>query len=97
MLKKSPEYIEQKETMLKNSNKLVQVFNGLIELFDMLTSLKAENEFKKQSEAIKALNEKAEPNQLEIQQESYESLIRKLEHDLRQHMKVKTFLVNFLF
>jgi len=54
----------------------------------MISTLKAEEEFKKYCEEKKANLEKTEPNELEIQQESYESLIIKLEHDLRYHMKV---------
>jgi len=88
LLKKSADYQQQRESLMKNSNKIIQIFNGLVELFDMLSSIKAEDEFKKRWEEMQALKEDAKPNELEIMQETYESLIRKLEHDLRQHLKV---------
>jgi hypothetical protein len=49
--------------------------------------LKSETTLKKHLEEKKRISEDQELHTLEFQQESYESLIRKLESDLRNHMK----------
>lgn len=85
-LKRTAEIQTEKEN-LQSSNKLSHIFHNLTELIDIYTDLKAEIQINNYFEEKKRF-EKVSPNALEAQQESYESLIRKLEADLRNHMKV---------
>jgi len=92
LLRKSSEFLQEKEN-LKRSNRVLQIFNGFQELIDALVNIKAESQFNKLCKEMKS-KESLEVNALESQQESYESLIRKLENDLRNHMKVIFFFLH---
>lgn len=85
-LKKTNEYSEERAN-LKNSTKISNIFEYIIEMVDIYSNMKGEFKYESTVEEKKS-KESKEINALEIQQESYESLIRKLESDLRNHMKV---------
>ena len=80
-IKKSEKFEEEKSDLI-NSVKISKIFDYIIELIELYADLKSEN---KKEEKKKDYNIEMT---LESQQEGYESLIRKLESDLRNHMKV---------
>lgn len=73
---------------IKNSNKLSQIFDYITELVEIYSDLKSEININDYLNEKKKISNDQELISLESQQESYESLIRKLENDLRNHMKV---------
>lgn len=75
-------------TNIKNSNKVSQIFDYITELVEIYSDMKSEMNSKNNLEEKKKATEEQDSITLESQQESYESLIRKLENDLRNHMKV---------
>ena len=85
---KNSKDLADERTNIKNSNKLYQIFDFITELVEIYTDLKSEICLKNHLEEKKRITEYQESITLELQQESYESLIRKLENDLRSHMKV---------
>ena len=81
-LKRSDNFEEEKHN-LKNSVKISKIFEYIIELFDVYAEIKTDQTLKENKKNMNNIE-----MTLETQQESYESLIRKLESDLRNHMKV---------
>lgn len=75
-------------TNIKNSNKLSQIFDYIIELVEIYSDLKSQLSLKNYLEKKKRITEDQDSITPESQQESYESLIRKLENNLRNHVKV---------
>jgi hypothetical protein len=84
------EKFEEEKLNIKNTVDTSLIFDYIIELVEVYTDLKAEIFSKNQKEENKN-EEKFNEMSLEAQQESYESLIRKLENDLRNHMRVYIF------
>lgn len=85
---KNSKDLTDERTNIKNSNKLSQIFDYITELVEIYSDLKSQTILKNHLEEKKRITEDQESITLELQQESYESLIRKLENDLRNHMKV---------
>jgi len=85
---KNSKDLTDERTHIKNSNKLSQIFDYITELVENYSDLKSEISMKNYTEEKKRIAEDQETITLESQQETYESLIRKLENDLRNHMKV---------
>ncbi len=75
-------------TNIKNSNELNQIFDYITEFVEIYSDLKSEISLKNHLQEKMRKIENQDSISLESQQESYESLIRKLENDLRNHMKV---------
>ena len=86
-LKNSKDLTDER-TNIKNSNKVSQIFDYITELVEIYSDMKTEMNSKNYLEERKKTTEEQVLITLESQQESYESLIRKLENDLRNHMKV---------
>lgn len=94
-LKQNQEFLSSKETLKKNHNKanngfpqLLEFLKELVEIYSEMKTNLRENEF-----TIRKNEDSAN-----FQQQNYENLIRKLESDLRNHMKVIKFnLINKKF
>ena len=88
-LKQNQEYLSNTEALRKNLNKannglsqLLEYLKEIVEIYSEMKTNLRESEF-----SIRKNEDSAN-----FQQQNYENLIRKLESDLRNHMKVFNFI-----
>ena len=80
---KKIKFLKEEKDSLKKNNKIQNIFNNIYDFIEIYSNLNVTNNPKTE----KTLNNSME-KELETQQETYEILIRKLESDLRNQLKV---------